>query len=74
VLFYRDRSLPFGPSLAAGALLTYYFWWWRPEGLQMLLFFWPALLGIALFGAVFLLIASLMLRMTQTKKLPEKAA
>src|SRR5262245_10674490 len=74
LLVHRDRSLPFGPSLAAGALITYFCWQWRPTGVQMLLFYWPALLGIALFAAVFLFAASLTIRTTQTKKQVEKPA
>jgi len=62
---HRDNSLPFGPSLAAGALITYLGWDWRPAGLQMLLFCWPALVGVTVFGAVFLLAASLMIRTTR---------
>lgn len=65
LIVHRDNSLPFGPSLAAGAMLTYLCWDWRPEGLQMLLFYWPALIGMALFGAVFLFAASLMIRTTR---------
>jgi hypothetical protein len=60
----RDNSLPFGPSLAAGALITYTFWDWlrRTADLQMFLFSWKALLALTLFAAVFLFASSLVIR------------
>ncbi len=71
LIVHRDNSLPFGPSLAAGSLITYLCWQWRPEGLQLLLFSWPFLLGLTIFAAVFLFVASLTIRTVRPK---EKAA
>ncbi|MCI0684801.1 MAG: prepilin peptidase [Gemmataceae bacterium] len=62
MVVHRDNSLPFGPSLAAGSLLTYCCWQWRPAELQMLLFSWKALLGMAIFAAVFLFVSSVVIR------------
>jgi leader peptidase (prepilin peptidase)/N-methyltransferase len=65
LLFRRDNSLPFGPSLAAGVMLTCVGWKWIGAYLQ-LLFFWGTLMLI-LAGAmlVFLVIAGLGMRMVR---------
>lgn len=62
LIVHRDNSLPFGPSLAAGSLITYGCWRWRPEELQMFLFSWKALLALSIFAAVFLFASSLVIR------------
>jgi len=62
LIIYRDNSLPFGPSLAAGALITHACWKWRPDELQLFLFSWKALLALTLFAAVFLFASSLVIR------------
>lgn len=67
LLIHRDNSLPFGPSLAAGSLLTYLGWQWRPPGIQLALFSWQLLVAIVVFGAVFLLASSLVLRVTRRR-------
>jgi leader peptidase (prepilin peptidase)/N-methyltransferase len=67
LVLYRDNSLPFGPSLAAGSLLTLFCWRWLPGELRMLFFWWPALLGMTLFAGVFLFVCSRVIRTAQRK-------
>jgi leader peptidase (prepilin peptidase)/N-methyltransferase len=63
----RDNSLPFGPSLAAGVIITMLGWRWIAPSVQIL-FFWPALLlALAVVGAAFLLGCSFLLRVTRRK-------
>ena len=58
----RDNSLPFGPSLAAGSLITYLCWQWRPAQVQWMLFSWQALLFVGGFALIFLFVAGVVIR------------
>jgi leader peptidase (prepilin peptidase)/N-methyltransferase len=63
LLVYRDNSLPFGPSLAAGALITMLCWRWIGPQVQIL-FFWPLLmLCLVVVGGSFMLLCSYLLRL-----------
>jgi leader peptidase (prepilin peptidase)/N-methyltransferase len=62
MVVYRDNSLPFGPGLAVGTVLTWLNWQAIGPAVQSL-FFWPKMLAFCVFaGAGFMLIASVMLR------------
>jgi len=52
LIVHHDNSLPFGPSLAAGSLITYSCWPWLPMSVRMVLFSWPILLGFAAFSVI----------------------
>jgi len=63
MIFRRDNSLPFGPSLASGLMIACLCWNWLGPYVQPL-FFWGAMLGfLAIFAAVFMLAASFVLRL-----------
>src|SRR5262249_30190073 len=47
VAVHRDNSLPFGPSLGAGAILTMLLWGWIGPYLQPLFFWRELMLGVA---------------------------
>ncbi|MCS7045865.1 MAG: prepilin peptidase [Gemmataceae bacterium] len=68
LLVNRDHASPFGPSLAAGSLVTYFFWPWRPPGLHLLLFHWPFLLGLTVFAALFLFVAAVVIRSARPRE------
>jgi leader peptidase (prepilin peptidase)/N-methyltransferase len=54
----RDNELPFGPSLAAGILVTFLGWGWIGPQVQIL-FFWGQLLAcMVVAGAMFMLFSS----------------
>jgi leader peptidase (prepilin peptidase)/N-methyltransferase len=61
----RDNSLPFGPSLAAGVLLTLLAWSWLGPQLQMLLFWGGLMLALAGVGAAFMLGSAYLLRVAR---------
>ncbi len=65
LVVHKDNSLPFGPSLAAGVLLTLLGWHWL--GPQVLvLFYWGRLmLGLAGVAAVFMLLSSFAVRLVR---------
>jgi leader peptidase (prepilin peptidase)/N-methyltransferase len=65
MVVYRDNSLPFGPSLAAGSMLTLLFWDQVPAGVMLFLFTGPLLLIVVAFAAVFLFVSSLVIRTTR---------
>jgi leader peptidase (prepilin peptidase)/N-methyltransferase len=65
LVLHRDNSLPFGPSLAAGSMLTCLGWAWLPPSLGMFLFSWPLLAAAVLIAAVFLFVSSLLIRTTR---------
>jgi len=69
-IVHRDNSLPFGPSLAAGSLITCLGWRERPRDLQILLFSWQALVLFAGFAAVFLFVAALLIRTAKPREKP----
>jgi leader peptidase (prepilin peptidase) / N-methyltransferase len=62
MIFARDNSLPFGPSLAGGILITMLGWTWIGAYAQPLLFWGTLLMGMAAVGAVLMLASSLAIR------------
>jgi leader peptidase (prepilin peptidase)/N-methyltransferase len=67
LLLRGDRPFPFGPSLAVGSVLTWLGWRWIGSSPSLRLFFFdPLVLGmLAGAGAVFMLVASLVLRLVR---------
>ena len=63
----KDNSLPFGPSLAAGSMLTCLCWRWIGPYAQIMLFQAQIMLILAAGCAVFLTISSLFLRLIKGK-------
>jgi leader peptidase (prepilin peptidase)/N-methyltransferase len=63
--FRGDNSLPFGPSLAAGVLITWLGWHWIGPPMQVLFFNGPLVLGLAIGCCVFMLAASYSIRMVR---------
>jgi leader peptidase (prepilin peptidase)/N-methyltransferase len=62
LILFRDNTLPFGPSLAMGVMLTWLGWYWIGSPFQIV-FFWGEVLGIlAAAGSIFMLGASFFLR------------
>jgi leader peptidase (prepilin peptidase)/N-methyltransferase len=63
LLIRRDNSLPFGPSLAAGVIITMLCWRWIAPQVQIL-FFWPMLLlALVIVGGAFMLVSSYLFRL-----------
>jgi leader peptidase (prepilin peptidase) / N-methyltransferase len=62
VVVRRDNSLPFGPSLAAGTMITCLCWSWIGPKLQIVFFWDTMMLILAGASAVFLFGTSLLLR------------
>jgi leader peptidase (prepilin peptidase)/N-methyltransferase len=60
-----DRPFPYGPSLAAGSVLTWLGWQWITQRfpLQLMFFDWMVLVLLASAGAVFMFVAALVLRL-----------
>jgi leader peptidase (prepilin peptidase) / N-methyltransferase len=65
MVVYRDNSLPFGPSLAAGSMLTLLCWDEMPAGVMLFLFTGPLLAIVVAFAAVFLFVSSFVIRTTR---------
>src|SRR5262249_53000427 len=61
----RDSSLPVGPSLGAGVLLTMLVWEWLGPSLQVLFFWDKLMLGLAVVGGAFMFFSSLLLRLAR---------
>jgi len=73
MVVFRDNSLPFGPGLAAGTMLTVLCWYWIGPAVQSL-FFWPTMLAICVIaGAGFMLVASVFLRRIRRPEEPKPA-
>jgi leader peptidase (prepilin peptidase)/N-methyltransferase len=66
-----DRPFPFGPSLAIGTIIAWLGWGWFAPRLAEWLFNGPLLLGVGIGGAIFLFLASVMLRAIRGPALPE---
>jgi hypothetical protein len=58
MIVHRDRSLPFGPSLAVGLMTACLGWKWIGPSFQLAFFSGWILIGLLVFMVVFLLIAS----------------
>jgi leader peptidase (prepilin peptidase)/N-methyltransferase len=68
LVVYKDNSLPFGPGLAAGTVLTWLCWRWI-GGTMFMLFFNSMLLLILIgAGAGFMLLSSTLLGMRRPKE------
>src|SRR6516225_8318182 len=61
----KDDSLPYGPSLAAGLMITLLTWRWLGPYLQPLFFWGTLLLVLAGIGATFMLRSSYLLRLAR---------
>jgi leader peptidase (prepilin peptidase) / N-methyltransferase len=73
LVVFRDSSLPFGPGLAAGTVITWLCWRWIGPAVQAF-FFWPTLLAICvIFGAGFMLVASVLIRRVRGPEVPSPA-
>jgi hypothetical protein len=60
---HRESALPFGPSLAAGVVLTMLLWGWIGLYVQPLFFWRELMLGLAVVGGAFMFVSSFALRM-----------
>src|SRR5581483_7467177 len=70
-LVYKDTSLPFGPGLAAGTVVTWLCWRWFGEAVQGL-FFHETLLAICVgAGAGFMLLSSTLFGLRRGPREPE---
>ncbi len=61
----RDNELPFGPSLAAGVMITCLGWQWLGPPAQSLFFWGGMLLGITVVAAAFMLLSSYVIRVSK---------
>jgi leader peptidase (prepilin peptidase)/N-methyltransferase len=62
---FGDNSLPFGPSLAIGVVLTWLSWHWLGPHVQVLFFYGPLMLALAGGCCVFMLAAGYLFRMAR---------
>jgi leader peptidase (prepilin peptidase)/N-methyltransferase len=62
LLVRNDNSLPFGPSLAAGVMITCLCWGWLGPYVQLLLFWGEILIGLAVFLCVVMFLAAFAMR------------
>jgi len=62
-----DQSLPFGPPLALGTMITVYCWGGLGRTFQPFFFAPDLIIGLVVVGAVFLLMASFILRLIRGK-------
>lgn len=67
IIFYRDSSLPFGPSLAMGVLITMLCWRWIAPAVQILFFWDLMLICLVVVAAGFMFLSSFMLRAFRPK-------
>ncbi len=58
----RDGSMPFGPSLAMGVIMTFLCWQWIGPRVQILFFWREVLIALVVLGAGFMLGAAFLLR------------
>ncbi|HEV3146831.1 MAG TPA: prepilin peptidase [Gemmataceae bacterium] len=70
LIFRGDNSLPFGPGLAVGTLITWLCWKWIGPGLQPLLFNETLLLALAGGSGVVLFLLALMMRVVRPAAKP----
>jgi len=59
----RDHYLPFGPSLAAGSIVTMLCWRWIGPYLQPLMFWGEVMVAMAVAGATIMYLASFLMRL-----------
>ncbi|MFN4261383.1 MAG: prepilin peptidase [Gemmataceae bacterium] len=62
LVLHGDRTLPFGPALALGVVMTWLGWHWIAPRVQPLFFFEYLLLFMVIASAVFLFLSAVMLR------------
>ena len=65
LIFRKDNSLPFGPSLAAGIMATCLGWQWLGHYVQPLFFWGTLLLGLAVALCVVMFLAAFMMRIVR---------
>ncbi|HYT89075.1 MAG TPA: prepilin peptidase, partial [Gemmataceae bacterium] len=63
LIVHRDNSLPYGPSLAAGIIITMLGWAWIGPRLQILFFWGGLMLALAVVGAAFMFGSAYVLRL-----------
>jgi leader peptidase (prepilin peptidase) / N-methyltransferase len=69
LVIYRDNSLPFGPGLAAGTVITWLCWRWISPPFQVLMFDEILLLVCVGAGAGFMFVSSSLLGRIRPRKL-----
>jgi leader peptidase (prepilin peptidase)/N-methyltransferase len=62
LVIYKDNTLPFGPGLAAGIVITWLCWRWIGPAAQLLLFNEWLIIASLVFGAGFMFVSSALLR------------
>jgi leader peptidase (prepilin peptidase)/N-methyltransferase len=65
LLIRKDNSLPFGPSLAAGVMMTCLGWHWLAPRVQLLFFWGGLLLGLAVVLCVLMFLCALAMRLVR---------
>lgn len=73
LIVYRDTSLPFGPGLAVGLVLTWLGWRWIAPAVQPLLFNEVLLMIFVGGGAGIMLLMSAVFRIFRRPEVPEPA-
>jgi leader peptidase (prepilin peptidase)/N-methyltransferase len=68
LVVYRDNSLPFGPSLAVGVIITWLCWAQIGPFVQVLLFNGTLVIALAAVCAVFMLVASYLIRLAKQSR------
>jgi leader peptidase (prepilin peptidase)/N-methyltransferase len=63
LLVWKDNSLPFGPSLAAGVVITWLAWERIGPHFQLLFFWRELLMGMAVVCGLFMLVSGFVIRM-----------
>jgi leader peptidase (prepilin peptidase)/N-methyltransferase len=71
LIINKDNSLPFGPGLAAGTVVTWLCWRWIGPDVRILLFNGPLLVACVIFGAGFSFVSSAFLRSIRPRKVKE---
>ncbi len=66
-IFNKDGSLPFGPSLSLGVMITFLCWQYIGPQFKMIFFDGFLLIVIAVFGSVFIFLFSFLLRLMRPK-------
>lgn len=71
LIVYRDTSMPFGPGLATGIVMTWLGWRWIPPGLQAILFNAEWLFMFVGAGAAIFMVSTAILRLFRGPEVPE---
>ncbi len=70
VIVYRDNSLPFGPSLAAGAVIVMLFWHWIGPPFQPIYFWGQIIMWLTIAMLVFMFVSSFVIRLVRQAARP----